>query len=138
MSFLRTNVNASRPSAMAQPLIRLTVIIAFGSFCTLALLPLANAVKIGKMWSGSFMATAAFQVCLATAATVAFYYALKRLAPFIDSSSRAQARFLDTMNVKYADAAILFSAALSLFLELGIIRWQSSIFPFFAFYKNFS
>jgi hypothetical protein len=30
------------------------------------------------------------------------------------------------------------SAALSLFLELCIIRWQSSVLPFFAFYKNFS
>src|ERR1700738_1116168 len=24
------------------------------------------------------------------------------------------------------------------FIELGIIRWQSSVLPFFAFYKNFS
>ena len=77
-------------------------------------------------------------VCLATIATVAFYYALKKLVPFIDASAQAQARFLDTLNAKYADAAILFSAALSLFIELGIIRWQSSILPFFAFYKNFS
>lgn len=138
MTFLRTNPTTAPPSAMAQSLIRLMVIIAFGSFCTLALLPLANTVKLGKAWSGSFMATAAFQLCLATAATVAFYHALKKLAPFIDASSQAQARFLDTLNAKYADAAILFSAALSLFLELGIIRWQSSIFPFFAFYKNFS
>ncbi len=50
----------------------------------------------------------------------------------------AQAKFLDTMDLKYADVAILFSAALSLFLELAIIRWQSSVFPFLAFYKNFS
>ena len=83
------------------------------------------------------MATGFLPVCLATIATVAFYYALKKLVPFIDASAQAQARFLDTLNAKYADAAILFSAALSLFLELCIIRWQSSVLPFFAFYKNF-
>jgi len=70
--------------------------------------------------------------------TVAFYYLLKKLVPFIETSAQAQATFLDTLDSKYADAAILFSAALSLFLELGVIRWQSSVFPFFAFYKNFS
>jgi spermidine synthase len=119
---------------MAQSLIRLMVIIAFGSFSTIAVHSLAI---IGKAWSGSFVATGFLPVCLATIATVAFYYALKKLVPFIDASAQAQARFLDTLNAKYADAAILFSAALSLFLELCIIRWQSSVLPFFAFYKNF-
>lgn len=119
---------------MAQSLIRLMVIIAFGSFSTIAVHSLAI---IGKAWSGSFVATGFLPVCLATIATVAFYYALKKLVPFIDASAQAQARYLDTLNAKYADAAILFSAALSLFLELCIIRWQSSVLPFFAFYKNF-
>jgi spermidine synthase len=83
------------------------------------------------------VATGFLPVCLATIATVAFYYALKKTVPFIDASAQAQARFLDTLNRQYVDAAILFSAALSLFLELCIIRWQSSVLPFFAFYKNF-
>src|ERR1039458_3038063 len=122
---------------MAQSLIRLMVIIAFGSFSIIAVLPLANVAR-SKAWSGSFVAQFILLVCLATIATVAFYYALKKLVPFIDDSALAQARFLDTPNAKYADAAILFSAALSLFIELGIIRWQSSVLPFFAFYKNFS
>ena len=34
--------------------------------------------------------------------------------------------------------AIVFSAALRLFLELALIRWHSSILEFLAFYKNFS
>ena len=123
---------------MAQSLIRLMVTIAFGSFSIIAVLPLAFAARFGKAWSGSFVATGILLVCLATIATGAFYYALKKLVPFIDASAQAQARFLNTLNAKYADAAILFSAALSLFLELGIIRWQSSVLPFFAFYKNFS
>ena len=135
---LSTNAQTAPPSAMAQSLIRLMVIIAFGSFSIIALLPLENVARFGKAWSGSFVAAGILLVCLATITTGAFYYALKKLVPFIDASAQAQARFLDTLNAKYADAAILFSAALSLFLELGIIRWQSSVLPFFAFYKNFS
>ena len=50
----------------------------------------------------------------------------------------AQAQFLDTLNPRYVDVAIVFSAALSLFLELALIRWQSSVLQFLAFYKNFS
>src|SRR5271154_5497698 len=134
----RTNAQTVRPSAMARSLIRLQVIIAFGSFSIIAVLPFGNFAASGEAWSGSFVAQVISLVCLAAIATVAFYYALKKLLPFIDDSALAQARSLDTLNAKYADAAILFSAALSLFLELGIIRWQSSILPFFAFYKNFS
>jgi hypothetical protein len=135
---LRTNAQTAPPSAMAQSLIRLMVIIAFGSFSIIAVLPLTFVARFDNAWAGSFVATGILLVCLATIATGAFYYALKKLVAFIDASAQAQARFLDTLNAKHADAAILFSAALSLFLELGIIRWQSSVLPFFAFYKNFS
>ena len=123
---------------MTQSLIRLMAIIAFGSFGTIAAHPLAIVARSAKAWSVSLVATGFLLVCVATIATAAFYYALKKLVPFIDASAQSQARFLDTLNAKYADAAILFSAALSLLLELCIIRWQSSILPFFAFYKNFS
>lgn len=34
--------------------------------------------------------------------------------------------------------AVVASAALSLLLELAVIRWQAGIFPLFAFYKNLS
>jgi Spermine/spermidine synthase domain len=112
------------------------IIIALGSFSIIAALPLITGS--GTAWSGSFVADIILLVCLATGSTVAFYYALKKLVPFIDASAQAQARFLDTLDVKYADAAILFAAALSLFIELACIRWQSSILPFFALYKNFS
>jgi SAM-dependent methyltransferase len=39
---------------------------------------------------------------------------------------------------RYVGLAIFTSAALSLFLELSIIRWQATVFELFAFYKNFS
>ena len=123
---------------MAQSLNRLMVIIAFGSFSAVAVNPLAIIARSGGAWSGSFVATGFVLICLAAIATAAFYWTLKRLVPFTDASAKAQATFLDTLDVKHADAAILFAAALSLFLELSIIRWQSSILPFFAFYKNFS
>jgi len=135
---LRSDAQTAPPSAMTQSLIRLMAIIAFGSFGTIAAHPLAIVARSAKAWSVSLVATGFLLVCVATIATAAFYYALKKLVPFIDASAQSQARFLDTLNAKYADAAILFSAALSLLLELCIIRWQSSILPFFAFYKNFS
>ena len=130
---LRSDAQTAPPSAMTQSLIRLMAIIAFGSFGTIAAHPLAIVARSAKAWSVSLVATGFLLVCVATIATAAFYYALKKLVPFIDASAQSQARFLDTLNAKYADAAILFSAALSLLLELCIIRWQSSILPFFAF-----
>ena len=122
---------------MAQSLIRLLVFIAFGSFSIIAVL-VGDFARSAVHWSGSLLGQGILRVCLAIIATVVFYYALKKVAPFIDASALAQAGFVDSLNAKYADAAILFSAALSLFIELGIIRWQSSVLPFFAFYKNFS
>jgi len=132
------NAQAAPPSAMAQSLLRLMVVIGFGSFGLIAVQPLAITVRSSEAWSGSFMAAAVLLFCLAAIATGIFYYALKKLVPFIDTSAREQASFLDTLDKNYVDAAILFAAALSLFLELCIIRWQSSVLPFFAFYKNFS
>ena len=46
--------------------------------------------------------------------------------------------FLRSFPDRYVSLAIFGSAALSLFLELAMIRWQGTVFPFFAFYKNFS
>jgi hypothetical protein len=135
---LRTNAQTASPSAMVQSLIRLMVTITFGSFSIIVWPLLRNVVRSGKSLSGSFAAKSVLLVCLATIVTWAFYHLLRKLAQFIDDSAQEQTMFLDALNAKYADAAIVFSAALSLFLELGIIRWQSSILPFFAFYKNFS
>ena len=56
----------------------------------------------------------------------------------IDSNAQEQNDFLDFLSPRYIDWAIFGAAALSLFLELAIIRWQGTVFEFFAFYKNFS
>jgi hypothetical protein len=115
---------------MVRALIRLMALIAFGSFIfafTLAgLEPRRSAIETIIL------------ICLAALATEAFYHVLQRIGPFIDANAEAQARFFDALSPGRVDLAILFSAALSLFLELGIIRWQSTVFEFFAFYKNFS
>jgi hypothetical protein len=134
----RTNAQTLPPSAMAQSLIRLLLIIAFGCFCVLAKIALVNFAESTTSWWGSSLARGILPFVVATIATVPFYYVLKKLAPLVDASALAQAKFLDGVSEKYVDAAILFSAALSLFLELAIIRWQSAVFPFLAFYKNFS
>ena len=63
---------------------------------------------------------------------------LIRLEPLIDAAARRQAEFLDSIPYRYVGVAIFTSAALSLFLELSVIRWQATVFELFAFYKNFS
>jgi hypothetical protein len=93
-------------------------IIASGSFCTIATYQLAVILRSGKtsrVWLGPAIV---LLICLAATAFWAFSYVLKKLASFLDASAQAQAIFLDTLNDRYADIAILFCAALSLFLEL--------------------
>jgi hypothetical protein len=63
-------------------------------------------------------------------------FALARGAAGFDQWSRAQAAFLDALPVRRLDLAIVAAAALSLFLELAVIRWQGSVFELFALYKN--
>jgi hypothetical protein len=71
-------------------------------------------------------------------ATWALYHGLRKLEPILDANAIAEAHFLDTLDSGKVDLAIAISAALSLFLELALIRWQSSVLEFLAFYKNFS
>jgi hypothetical protein len=56
----------------------------------------------------------------------------------LDDLFARQVSFLDSLPVARLDLAIAGSAALSLFLEPAVIRWQGTVFEFFAFYKNFS
>ena len=61
-----------------------------------------------------------------------------KLTAFIETEATNQASFLNSLSLRRVTLAIIVSAALSLFLELTLIRWQASVFEFFAFYKNFS
>ena len=71
-------------------------------------------------------------------AAVRFYALLKKVYGRVDDNAREQADSLSAFPSQYADLAIFGAAALSLLLELAVIRWQGTVFEFFAFYKNFS
>ena len=79
-----------------------------------------------------------FSILAATTIYSAFHLLVWYKSDWIERQSQDQAKFLDDIPVLYIDLAILVSAALSIFLELAIIRWQSEVFPIFAFYKNYS
>jgi len=136
---------------MMRSVIRLLVLIAFGSFVILGTLPLAirlralgrdisvaDRLRAGGFWTAGSLIECALLLCAAVLATVMLYYMLKKLEPLLDANALAQANFLDTFESKYVDLAVVLSAALSLFLELALIRWHSSVLEFLAFYKNFS
>src|SRR6185295_7110160 len=56
--------------------------------------------------------------------------------PALQSTAREQAVALHRLEARWIPLAIAGSAALSLMLELAVIRWQSSVFEVYAFYKN--
>ena len=78
----------------------------------------------------------AFVVC---GLAVLLHRLLLRSTDGFEGAASDQAVFLRSeLPERWVGLAILASAALSLFLELAIIRWQATVFPFFAFYKNLS
>jgi hypothetical protein len=77
-------------------------------------------------------------VLITAALSAALFLLLRRSASAAERLGREQESYLDGMAPAYLDLAIFGSAALSLFLELAVIRWQSEVFPLFAFYKNYS
>ena len=77
---------------------------------------------------------------LLAAASVAYFvfaWTLDRARVPLEEAASAQASYLDRLPGRWASAAIVSSAAMSLLLELSMIRWQGSVWEFFAFYKNF-
>ena len=129
---------ATNNSAIVQSFSWLSLLLALGSFILIAVLLVAGTVHSGSAWWSVFGIKGATLICCAAIGMAALRYGFKKVEPLVDESARAQASFLDTLNPKYIDVAILISAALSLFLELTIIRWQSTVFEFLAYYKNFS
>jgi spermidine synthase len=114
------------------------VVVAF--FGSLALPPLAivsTVVTTGKqMYPGMLHATELYGAFALMMAFV-FHRLVRSLEPHIQKESRNQAAFLEGMPDSYLAVAIVASAALSLLLELAIIRWHGTVFEFFAFYKNY-
>jgi len=87
-------------------------------------------------WSFYFNLAVLVVLALVVALIIAFF--IRKLINRIDSNAREQEEFLDSISPRWLDMAIFGSAAISLFLELTVIRWQGTVFEFFAFYKNFS
>jgi hypothetical protein len=128
-------------SGMIRAMIRLLVAVGFGAFIVLfVILPLSLRSGAGnpEYSLGALVLEGALLGAAALLATWALFYLLRKLEPLLNANALAQAQYLDKLAPRYVDLAILFSAALSLFLELALIRWQSSVLIFLAFYKNFS
>jgi hypothetical protein len=121
---------------------RMMVAIAFGSLLILTALPLRSlgeALGLATaLRSPQFLRTIPLLAAVVVLGTVGVFFLLRKLESFLDNDAALEVGFLDSFDPKYVDASVAISAALSLFLELAMIRWQSSVLEFLAFYKNFS
>jgi len=63
---------------------------------------------------------------------------IRRMTSAIENLADGQSKFLDMLPDRWVPLAIAASAAGSLALELGIIRWHGTVWEIFAFYKTFS
>lgn len=76
--------------------------------------------------------------CLAAAASfIGFLALVTKYGAVLSREALDQADFLDSLSGSLVPPMIVIAAGLGLFLELAVIRWQASMFEFFAFYKNF-
>jgi len=123
--------HAKLESGMLTAMLRLLMLIGVGIVVVLFIVGFEVAGR-------TFLLQGVLLAGAALLAIAALYYALAKLKPILDENAKAQAQFLDTINPNYVDVSIALSAALSLFIELALIRWQSSVLEFLAFYKNFS
>src|SRR6202045_3381140 len=95
-----------------------------------------DAASAGFSLAEVFSYLAAYGIA-AVLASVGFHLLLKRLDVWLLEESQGQVAFLESISDRFVPVAIVASAGLSLFLELAVIRWQGTIFEFFAFYKNY-
>ncbi len=106
------------------------------------ILPPLAAISSTRSLGGHFSFGAEVKIslyCLGAVGILAGFLILQRkFASALARESKEQADALDSVQDSLVPFAIVIAAALSLFLELAVIRWQASMFEFFAFYKNFS
>lgn len=123
---------------MTKSFLRL-VILAFLGTCLVPLVTVLNIFQMVGLPYGVRLRFALGCVVLAVLLmTATVHLLLRKLESRVDTDAREQEGFLDALAPRYVDLAIAGAAALSLFLELAVIRWQGTVFEFFAFYKNFS
>src|ERR1700735_1951611 len=135
---------AKTDSGMIRAMVRLLGALGFGAFLILGVI---LSLGLGSGTGGlqlpdSALASLLLKAVLLTAAALLaawlLFKGLRRLEPMLDANAVEQARFLDTFDPRYVDLAIVVAAGLSLFLELALIRWQSSVLILLAVYKHFS
>ena len=91
----------------------------------------------GNVLSAAFMLQAGIAALGALVCCILSLLLMKRLEPSIGAMSRQQAGFIDGLPNALIPWAIAAAAAASLALELAVIRWQGTVWEFFAFYKNY-
>ena len=133
--------DAKKTSGMIRAILRLLVAVGCGAFVILGVivpLSLRHSASDPAFSATSLVLEGILLTAVALIATWGLYVLLRKLEPLLNANALAQAQFLDKLDIRYVDTAIMFAAALSLFLELALIRWQCSVVVFLAFYKNFS
>ena len=110
---------------MTKSFTRLMVLACLGS----GLVPLVT-VMLSRKYDGLPIGGAFFltELCAALVVvflTARFHRVLKKQHARLDANAREQDEFLEGCSPKYLGVAIVGAAALSLFLELAVIRWQS-------------
>jgi hypothetical protein len=126
---------------MLHSMIRIMATAAFGTLIILIIVPAKRAgFHSGSvdLWSAWFLFTGSCLVAVAAPAAIMLYWLVGKFHPLLDEDAVLECQLLDNLDAKYVDLAIAGSAALSLFLELTLIRWQATVLEFLAFYKNFS
>jgi SAM-dependent methyltransferase len=112
------------------------------AFAGSVLLPLVTVIASSGGFSGIFVTdlqpTLVVYLSMVLGCCVAVMKFGDRLFHLLVRESLDQGKFVDSISESRIPIAIAASAALSLVLELAVIRWHASMFEFFAFYKNFS
>ena len=118
--------------------LRLTAVVFFATLLVPVVTAFCSRLNDQTPWTAA--SYVAYPTLALTAAACGLLFAgwLRARAQALDDHFAAQTTFLDELPARYVDLAIFGAAALSLFLELAIIRWQATVFEFFAFYKNFT
>ncbi|MEZ0224980.1 MAG: hypothetical protein ACAH83_10530 [Alphaproteobacteria bacterium] len=106
--------------------------------------PLVKATPVlADAFAQHLQAVGTFTAVLLWTVIYFFYrYAFPRTEKFLDSvithASPALHNWSKTAPLKSIYPAIVILSGATLFLELVLIRWQASLFPVFALYKNFT
>src|ERR1035438_2159944 len=116
---------------------RLLALACFASLIAPEIITFTAQFRSGQGEGASTAGMLLMATLLAGVLTLLFYRAIKKAGPYLEAGAQQQADFLGGFDSRYVDLAIFASAALSLFRERAVIRWQSTVFEFFAFYKNF-